>query len=60
MAEKARPLLRLKDIRVTLSGQAILKGVTGGIPSGRITAVMGTNGAGKSTLLNGIRGRSNA
>ena len=51
MSEKARPLLRLKDIRVTLSGQAILKGVTGGSPSGRITAVMGTNGAGKSTLL---------
>ncbi len=46
-----RMLVRLDDIRVTLSGQAILRGVSGGIPAGKITVVMGTNGAGKSTLL---------
>lgn len=46
-----RMLVRLEDIRVTLSGQAILRGVSGGIPAGKITVVMGTNGAGKSTLL---------
>ena len=46
-----KPLVRLKDIRVNLSGHPILKGLSAEIPACRVTAVMGTNGAGKSTLL---------
>ncbi len=46
-----RMLVRLREIRVTLSGHRILRGLSADIPAGKVTAVMGTNGAGKSTLL---------
>lgn len=46
-----KPLIRLRDIRVNLSGHSILRGLSAEIPACRVTAVMGTNGAGKSTLL---------
>lgn len=46
-----KPLIRLRDIRVNLSGHPILRGLSAEIPACRVTAVMGTNGAGKSTLL---------
>ncbi|RKP14681.1 hypothetical protein BJ684DRAFT_8159 [Piptocephalis cylindrospora] len=41
------------------SGKRILRGVTGGLHSGRFTAIMGPSGAGKTTFLNVLLGKVN-
>lgn len=48
--------LSVTDLHVTLSGQAVLDGVTAAFAPGRVTAVLGANGAGKSTLLRALAG----
>jgi zinc transport system ATP-binding protein len=45
------PLVTLKDVRITLGEQPVLRGVTADIARGQITAVIGLNGSGKTTLL---------
>ena len=48
--------LRLEDVRVALSGQEVLHGVSVAFATGRWTSVVGPNGAGKSTLLKAMAG----
>jgi zinc transport system ATP-binding protein len=47
-------LVTITDLRVTLGGNAILRGVNAVLTRGKITALIGLNGAGKSTLLRAL------
>ena len=49
-----RPLVSLRDLRVELGGNPILRGVTAGISRGNVTALIGLNGSGKTTLLRAL------
>ena len=49
-----QPLVTLRDLRVELGGNPILRGVTAGISRGNITALIGLNGSGKTTLLRAL------
>ena len=46
----------IDDLRVTVDGKPILKGVTLSIKPGELHALMGPNGSGKSTLANVLMG----
>jgi Fe-S cluster assembly ATP-binding protein len=48
--------LVIKDLRVSVEGQEILKGLNLAINKGEIHAIMGPNGSGKSTLANTLMG----
>src|SRR4051794_29791018 len=48
------PLVTIRDLRVTLGGNAILRGISADLARGKITAVLGLNGSGKTTLLRAI------
>ncbi len=48
------PLITLQDVRVTLGGTPILRGLSAKIEAGKITAVIGLNGCGKTTLLRAL------
>ena len=50
-------LVDIRDVRLSLGGRQILKGITFSIPRGKVTAIMGGSGSGKTTLLNLIGGR---
>jgi Fe-S cluster assembly ATP-binding protein len=50
------PLLVLEDLRASVEGAEILKGVSLTLPRGQIHALMGPNGSGKSTLANVLLG----
>jgi zinc transport system ATP-binding protein len=47
-------LVTIRDLRVTLGGKEVLKGVDAALARGRVTALIGLNGAGKSTLLRAL------
>jgi ABC-type Mn2+/Zn2+ transport system ATPase subunit len=47
-------LLSVRDVRVELGGNKILRGVTADVARGKITALIGLNGSGKTTLLKAI------
>jgi len=48
--------LAIRDLRVSIEGNEILKGVNLTIPQGEVHAVMGPNGTGKSTLAYTLMG----
>ena len=49
-------LLRVENLKVTVEGKDILKGLDLVINKGEIHVIMGSNGAGKSTLFHAIMG----
>lgn len=44
-------MLRVDDVRMSMGGTAVLKGVTFDVPAGVIVGLVGPNGAGKSSTL---------
>jgi branched-chain amino acid transport system ATP-binding protein len=49
-------MLQVNDVRVTIKGFIILRGVSLTIPSGSLIGLVGRNGAGKTTTLKSIMG----
>ena len=49
-----KALVTLKDLRVTLGGRPILRGLDAELGRGQITALLGLNGSGKTTLLRAL------
>ncbi len=47
-------LVSVRDLRVRLGGNDILKGLSAEVARGKITALIGLNGSGKTTLLKAI------
>ena len=43
--------IEVKNLHVSIDGQAILKGFNLTVPKGEVHALMGPNGTGKSTLF---------
>ena len=48
------PLVSIRDLRVSLGGNEILKGLDADLARGQITALIGLNGSGKTTLLRAL------
>lgn len=50
-------MLIIKDLKVSINGKEILKGINLEVKKGEVHAIMGPNGTGKSTLASVIAGR---
>ena len=50
-------MLSIKNLKASIEGQEILKGINLEIKSGEVHAIMGPNGSGKSTLASVLAGR---
>ena len=50
-------MLQIKDLRVSIEGKEILKGINLSVKTGEVHAIMGPNGSGKSTLASALAGR---
>ncbi|WP_166241899.1 Fe-S cluster assembly ATPase SufC [Paenibacillus turpanensis] len=51
-----KPVFTIDELKATVEGKEILKGVTLEIKGGEVHAIMGPNGTGKSTLASAIMG----
>jgi zinc transport system ATP-binding protein len=49
-----KSLVTIENIRVTLGGRPVLKGLNAELGRGQITALLGLNGSGKTTLLRAV------
>ncbi len=49
-------MLEIQDLRVSIAGSPILRGVSLSVPLGRLVCLLGRNGAGKTTTLNAVMG----
>jgi len=49
-------MLNIKDLRVSVEGKEILKGINLEVKPGEVHAIMGPNGSGKSTLASALAG----
>ena len=56
-AEGVLAVLEVRDLRLDRGGERVLDGVSFGLASGSLTALVGPNGAGKSTLLHAFAGQ---
>ena len=54
--EAAGPIVEIRGLRFAYGKRAVLKGIDLDIPSGKVSAILGTSGSGKSTLLQLIGG----
>jgi len=50
-------MLKIKDLKASIDGKEILKGINLEIKPGEVHAIMGPNGSGKSTLASVLAGR---
>ncbi len=51
-----RTALQARELRVTLGGNEILRGITTRFEAGKVSMILGPNGSGKTTLLNVLAG----
>lgn len=52
-----KTLLKIENLKATIEGKSILKGINLEIKEGEVHAIMGPNGSGKSTLASVLAGR---
>ncbi len=57
LEHETKNMLSIKNLRASVEGKEILKGINLEIKAGEVHAIMGPNGSGKSTLANVLAGK---